>query len=65
MYSLKPSDNYSYLTKHYEALHSVPQRMSRMTNERTNSMEQSLSSEANSFSPSQEIPGILRNPKVH
>ena len=30
-----------------------------------NSMEQSPSSEANRFSASQEIPRILRNPKVH
>jgi hypothetical protein len=31
----------------------------------TNSMEQKLSSEANSFSASQEIPRILWNPEVH
>ena len=28
-------------------------------------MEQSLSGEANRFSANQEIPRILRNPKVH
>ena len=31
----------------------------------THSMEQSLSSEANRFAASQEIPRILRNPKFH
>jgi hypothetical protein len=43
----------------------IKEYMSEEIKKKTNSMEQSPSWEANTFSASQEVPYILRNPKVH